>query len=194
MKRLWPEKQGSQYSTCPDHAQLVFTSNFLLSLPTKVEFVKFETLLVSYQLLTSTQAKEWKQRKRKYYEQQTDYFGSISRLCSYDLELRNPKRHYIGCGKVGLVHENLEIVTLSPIQSMVLPATKPPLSPKFTDNDGTNYFGFKGQTFGIHEPKRRVSFHPLRWMQEAGSVSPSPTTSLFDIAPTITISQDPIDS
>ncbi|TGO74965.1 hypothetical protein BELL_0244g00100 [Botrytis elliptica] len=55
LEGLWPEKQGSQCSTYPDNAQLIFISNFLLDFPTKLIFVKFETLLVSFQPYTTIQ-------------------------------------------------------------------------------------------------------------------------------------------
>ncbi|TGO81468.1 hypothetical protein BPOR_1141g00010 [Botrytis porri] len=65
------------------------------------------------------------------------------------------------------------------------------LSAEFTDNDETTYLGFTGQTFGIHEPKRKHPLLSLRWIQEAGVVSPSPTTSSFDVAPMIIIFSRP---
>lgn len=52
---LWPEKQGSQHVTYPDHVQLTFISYFLLDFPTNIEFFKLRTFLVSFQPLTTIQ-------------------------------------------------------------------------------------------------------------------------------------------
>lgn len=56
------------------------------------------------------------------------------------------------------------------------------LSSNFTRNKGTDYFGFIGQASEIHEPKRKDSSHSLRYMHEAGGVSPSPTTFFYSMS------------